>query len=1001
MNKTILPILTLLTSLTAGAQSGAQPYWQQRVNYNIDVTLTDSTHTLDGNISIQYINNSPDTLTYIWIHIWPNAYKNDRTAFSEQRLGNGQTDFYFSDKAQKGYINHLEFRADGRLARMEDHPQYIDIIRVILPIPLTPGAQVTLTTPFHVQLPYEFSRSGYYKDSYQVTQWYPKPAVYDSHGWHPIPYLDQGEFYSEFGDFDVRITVPKSFIVAATGELQGRDPGRQELSPPSPAASVTATPHHPTNTNHPAAVSGTHHPMPVSGTHPPKPVSGLHSPTPATLPVAAEPTKTLHYRQKNIHDFAWFADRHFLTDHDTLQLGSGRIIDVYSFYTPAAIPAWRHSIQYIKDAIRFRSATIGEYPFNVVTAVQARQGDEGGMEYPTITAIHIPRGTDKELDLTIEHEVGHNWFYAVLGTDERRYPWLDEGINSYYDNRYMDLKYSASNYPAWLAKKIPADGEQVLMNSQAAIHSDQPISTPAEDFTAENYELIAYTKTAVWMKLLQDSLGTALVDSCMHAYFRTWQFRHPYPDDLKTIFTATSHRNLDKLFALLDRTGPLPPFPANRPLRPTLLFNVLHADKFDYLNILPAAGYNEYDHFMIGALIHNFNLPPERCQLLLAPLYATASHQLTGVAHFNYAWYPRAAADPYPTTDPHPNSGPPDPHPASLSATQSPAHPGFRLIESGINASRFSTISGTDSNGHTLFGGFYKVVPYLRLFFPKSSPRSTRDSWLEWKTYLIGEKAFNNYVQKSTDSLYYPTAGKYEFRYLNQLSFTILDSRVLYPYSVNLQVQQAAPFYRVNLNINYFFNYESGGGLGIRLFGAKFGYLGGQDPSQDLTPFEPKLTAVRGSEDYTYDNYFIGRNEYNGLASQQILMRDGDLKLRTDLFQGLQGRSDDWVAAVNLNSTLPPQIVPAWIPLKLFLDVGTYAAAWQNAPPTSHFLYTGGFELCLFHDVLRIYAPLVYSSDFSSQFRTVPGQNGFFQKLSFSIDFQNLPIRKTFGYTPF
>jgi hypothetical protein len=130
-------------------------------------------------------------------------------------------------------------------------------------------------------------------------------------------------------------------------------------------------------------------------------------------------------------------------------------------------------------------------------------------------------------------------------------------------------------------------------------------------------------------------------------------------------------------------------------------------------------------------------------------------------------------------------------------------------------------------------------------------------------------------------------------------------------------------------------------------------------------------------------------------------MRDGDLKLRTDLFQGLQGRSDDWVAAVNLNSTLPPQIVPAWIPLKLFLDVGTYAAAWQNAPPTSHFLYTGGFELCLFHDVLRIYAPLVYSSDFSSQFRTVPGQNGFFQKLSFSIDFQNLPIRKTFGYTPF
>ena len=102
---------------------------------------------------------------------------------------------------------------------MEDHPQYIDIVRVILPIPLAPGAQVTLTTPFHVRLPYEFSRSGYYNGAYQVTQWYPKPAVYDSHGWHPIPYLDQGEFYSEFGDFDVRITIPNSFIVAAMTEL--------------------------------------------------------------------------------------------------------------------------------------------------------------------------------------------------------------------------------------------------------------------------------------------------------------------------------------------------------------------------------------------------------------------------------------------------------------------------------------------------------------------------------------------------------------------------------------------------------------------------------------------------------------------------------------------------------------------------------------------------------------------------------------------------------------
>jgi Peptidase family M1 domain len=1025
MRKAILLLLgTIALSTLANAQ-----YWQQQVNYTIDVTLDDTAHALDASIRIQYINNSPDTLKYIWIHCWPNAYKNDRTAFSEQRIGNGQTDFYFSDPAKRGYMNRLEFRVDGQLARMEDHPQYIDIIKVILPTPLPPRGQVVLTTPFHVQLPYNFSRSGYYQGAYSIAQWYPKPAVYDSHGWHPIPYLDQGEFYGEFGDFDVRITVPASFIVAATGELQDA-PGRQESRPPAaaeglpqampPSATpVTQPPAHaiiPRPASHPvtrAAPSSSHaasHPTAHSA-HPPTPAATTPAPKPA------EPTKTLHYYQRQIHDFAWFADRHFQTEHDTVRLASGRIIDVYSFYTPTAIPAWHHSIQYIKDAIRFRSALIGEYPYNVVTAAESKLWIEGGMEYPTITSLNIPnsekpsnntpqsdnhsvkppnnpshadnrsnkpagkpvekpsdKAADKELDLTIEHEVGHNWFYGVLGTNERRYPWMDEGINTYYDNRYSAWKYHAApiampHSPAWLAKKLPDDILRVQINTIAALHEDQPISTSSEDFTEDNYDLIAYSKTGIWMKTVEDSLGTSLFDSCMHEYFRQWQFRHPYPEDFEAVLTNTSHRDLDTLFAQLHQTGPIPPFPPHRPLQPTLLFNIRNASRTDYLNILPAVGYNDYDHFMIGVIIHNFNLPPERWQMLLAPLYATGSHQLNGIAHFNYVWYPGSSA--------------------------------FRMIETGVNASRFSTFSGTDSNNHQIFGGFYKVVPYVRLYFPRSSPRSTRDSWLEWKTYLIGEKNLGNYVLKTTDSLYYPTAGKYEFRYLNQLSYTILDNRVLYPYKVTLQVQQAAPFYRINLNTNYFFNYGTSGGLDVRLFGAKFGYLGGINPSQDLTSFEPKLTAVRGSDDYTYDNYFIGRNEYNGFASQQIMDRDGFLKLRTDLFQGLQGRSDDWVASINLTSTLPPKIVPQWLPLKLFLDVGTYAAAWQSNPTTSHFLYVGGLELSLLHDIFRIYAPLAYSSDFSNQLKSVPGQNGFFHKISFSIDFENIPFRQLFGYTPF
>src|SRR5436190_6522371 len=195
-------------------------YWQQQVNYTIDVSLNDKESTLDGFERIEYINNSPDTLKFIWFHIWPNAYKNDKTAFSDQLLENGITKFYFSNPEQKGYINRLDFKVNNITATIEDHPQHIDIIKIILPTPLAPGQKTIITTPFHEKLPYNYSRGGYDGQTYQVTQWYPKPAVYDKNGWHPMPYLDQGEFYSEFGSFDVSITLPKNYVVGATGDLQ-------------------------------------------------------------------------------------------------------------------------------------------------------------------------------------------------------------------------------------------------------------------------------------------------------------------------------------------------------------------------------------------------------------------------------------------------------------------------------------------------------------------------------------------------------------------------------------------------------------------------------------------------------------------------------------------------------------------------------------------------------------------------------------------------------------
>lgn len=213
-------LLLLLLSGFSFVAYAQQNNWRQQADHSINITLNDKEHTLDGFEKIIYTNNSPDTLHFIWFHLWPNAFKNDRTAFSEQLLLEDRTDFYFSDKQKRGYINRLDFKVNGITAATEDHPTYIDIIKLLLPQSLAPGKQITITTPFHVQLSYNFSGTGHIQRNYQVSIWYPKPAVYDAQGWHPLPYLGRNDLYSEQGDYDVTITVPKDYQLTATGMLQ-------------------------------------------------------------------------------------------------------------------------------------------------------------------------------------------------------------------------------------------------------------------------------------------------------------------------------------------------------------------------------------------------------------------------------------------------------------------------------------------------------------------------------------------------------------------------------------------------------------------------------------------------------------------------------------------------------------------------------------------------------------------------------------------------------------
>ncbi len=808
-------------------------YWQQQVNFVIDVTLNDVEHTLEGFEKIEYTNNSPDSLFFLWFHVWPNAFKNDKTAFSDQQIENGSTKFYFSGREDRGYINRLDFRIDNEPLKIEDHPQHIDIIKLVLPKPLAPGNSVTITTPFHVKLPLNFSRGGHVGQSYHITQWYPKPAVYDKYGWHPMPYLDQGEFYSEFGNYDVRITLPRNYVVAATGELQDK----QEINwmksrNESTVSDPLATPR-------------------------PRPKLGEPRLPSEIFPPSSTEIKTLNYKQEMIHDFAWFADKRFLVISDTVMLDK-KVVDAFVFYVDRKSSGWKNCMKFIKDALHFRSRVIAEYPYSVMSVVEAKMAFTGGMEYPTITSIS-PMDDDFLLEETVEHEIGHNWFQSVLASNERAFPWMDEGINTYYDLRYMDGK----NFQDDLQKrKIITEIGMVnrAIDTWTNWKKDQAITTTSDSFTFINYTLIAYYKTAFWLKEIEMHVGKAKFDEGMKAYFTAWKNRHPYPEDFKRIMEEKTGNDLSAFFDAASKKETRPVFEKIRSIKLVPFFSLGDYKKNMYIGLFPAFTFSKYDGFMIGPGIHNYNLPSNKFQFLLMPLYATGSKQLNGLGKLSYTVQ------------------------ASNTVNKS----------IGLSASRFSTLKGVDSNGNKVFGGFVKLVPNIRVMFSNPDPRNRKTWWVDLRSYIISEKGFNYFLKKS-DTLFYPQETEYASRVINQLTIGVDNFRRLYPYEGSLQIQQGPDFWRASFTGNQFFNYSKGnGGLNMRVFAAKFGYLGGKTSSKEFSTYvyQPKLTAVRGNEDYTYSNFFIGRNENDGGASQQVMMRDGDLKLRTDLFQGLQGRSE-------------------------------------------------------------------------------------------------------------
>jgi hypothetical protein len=693
MLKHIHSLICLL--LLAPAISMAQgEYFQQDVAYDIRVRLDDQRHRLTGHWKMTYTNNSQETLTSIYLHLWPNAYRSTTTEFARQKSLDGNARFQEAEEWMRGYIDSLSFKVDGVEVEHGFHQGIEDIGEVQLPKPLPPGGTITMESPFLVQIPSSWSRLGHVKQQYQICQWYPKPAVFDKNGWNQMSYLDQGEFYSEFGSFDVYIEVPKNYVVGATGDLAPDDPEWNWLAEREALSRKMM--------EQPVAESKFEYAFPE------------------------DEYKTLHFHQENVHDFAWFCDKDYYVLADTVKLArSGREVRCVAMFTNLDRDLWKEAPRYVAQSVADYSEWNGDYPYNHATAVDGALSAGAGMEYPNITVLGAG-GSAESLERVIMHEVGHNWYYGILGSNEREHPWMDEGINTYFENRYWEKHHEGAfaglprNLSFLLGKEV--DGNFIgregykIMSTEGL---DQPIEFPSQEYLPINYGLIVYAKTGQAFRYLEQYLGREVIDRCFRTYFDRWKFRHPQPEDIQQVFEEVSGKDLSWFFqgyiqgteqldfritklkgnvatlknqvdiplpasiGLVDEEGKvlqtiwtepftgttevelpssdgkflqidpqqaIPEYRDNnnrmrrkgllrrkRPMRLSFGYKFPDPKRFN-LNLLPVAGFNTTDGIMAGFLLYEGFLPRERFSFHAMPMFGFRSKHLVGSGGFTLRW---------------------------------------------------------------------------------------------------------------------------------------------------------------------------------------------------------------------------------------------------------------------------------------------------------------------------------------------------------------------------
>ncbi|MDG1441039.1 MAG: M1 family metallopeptidase [Flavobacteriales bacterium] len=468
-------------------------YWQQEIKYDIEVDFDHKMHQFNLSQEITYSNNSPDDLEKVFFHLYYNAFQPGSMMDVRSRTIK-DPDSRVGERIYRLKPSEIGFQKIISLKNEKEHDLKFNeqgtILEVFLEKPLRPGKKIKLSMLCHSQVPVQIRRTGRYNKenvAYSMTQWYPKMCEYDLEGWHSNPYIGR-EFYGVWGEFNVTINIDSSFNLGGTGIIQ--------------------------------------------------------NPNEVGFGYENEKFRTKKYfnnklkwkfNAKNVHDFAWAADPFFI--HEKSKLSNGTVLH-FLHKDDSLNENWKLLQPYAVKCFEFMNKNYGVYPYKQYSIIQ---GGDGGMEYPMCTLI-TAEGSFRGLVSVTVHESIHSWFQGLLGTNESKYEWMDEGFCTY-------AQYEVLNYLYGKKQLNPLARQYKSYNRLANSNFQEPLTTHADFYNLNYvYGVNAYNKGSIFLNQLGYVIGTQNLKSGMKKYFDQWKFKHPKPVDFKKIMEQESSLELDWYF---------------------------------------------------------------------------------------------------------------------------------------------------------------------------------------------------------------------------------------------------------------------------------------------------------------------------------------------------------------------------------------------------------------------------------------------------------------------